>query len=163
MSAEPMEPMQTSFATWIKRYIVNIPVALLMLAMALRLNQGVDSAVSTVAYIGRRFDISPEVAIVIMAIFGLGALFAPSRWHLLGATAPLVAYAVATIMHWLVAGSRIVPDVDVIVQIGLAVFIALWVMYGRPFPDEQLIALPKQALEPSSAAVDESEAVGGSD
>lgn len=147
MDAVPV--VETPLTMWIKRYIVNIPVALLMLAMALRLDQGVISPSSTVAFIGRRFHISPEVAIVIMFIFGFGALFASSRWHLFASTAPLIAYAVAVFMHWRTVGAGVVPDVDVIVHVALAIFVILWVMYGRPFPDDQLVELPATA-EPGS-------------
>lgn len=141
MSAAPDE-IKTNLMVWLKRYIVNIPVALLMLAMALRLEQGFDSPVSTAAAIGRWLDTSPDVVIIIMAVFGVGALFAPSRWHLLATATPLIVYAGMTFWHSRIAEPNVVPDVAWVQQMGLAVFVALWIMFGRPFPDEELVTIP---------------------
>lgn len=144
---------KTPLMVWLKRYVVNLPVALVLLALALRLQQGYETPVSTAAAIGRWLDTSPDIVIVIFAAGGVMALFAPSRWHLVSTTAPLFAYAVATFVHSRIADPNVVPDVAWIQQAFLAFFAAGWALFARPFPDEQLITL--------SSVEDESEDMRG--
>lgn len=146
---------KTPFTIWLKRYVVNLPIALCLLALALRLHEGYATPVSTAAAIGRWLNTAPDFVIVVFAAAGVMALFAPSRWHLVMTTAPLFAYAVATFAHSRIAAAHVVPDVAWIQQAFLACLAAGWALFARPFPDEQLITL--------SSVEDESEDMRGSE